>query len=262
MEEMSTLKTLLLAYTANMQLFELTQSSFDYNLALYRRRKKRKLMVLQHLRKRQIFLLGLLQQNATQRSLWKLDRESQFWEIIYDSSDDYFKSHLRMTRASFEILCSLLRNLKRADTACRRAIPLPKRIAIALFALGSSVEYRVVSELFGVGKSTVCTILLEFCKEVWPAMSTQYIKKLPPTNETLAEYVEGFSRLGFPQCLGAIGGCHIEIKPNPTEANDYCNIKGWYSIVLLALVDYRCTRKLQRFTNIRYIATKAVIDAE
>lgn len=84
-------------------------------------------------------------------------------------------------------------------------ISLQKRVAIALFALGSAGEYRVVSELFGVGKSTVCAILMEFCEEVWQALSTQYIKKLPPTQEVVTECVNGFHRLGFPQCLGAIG---------------------------------------------------------
>ncbi|XP_036346820.1 uncharacterized protein LOC118756139 [Rhagoletis pomonella] len=80
---------------------------------------------------------------------------------------------------------------------------------------------------------------MEFCEEVWQALSTQYIKKLPPTQEIVAECVNGFHRRGFPQCLGAIDGCHIEIKPNTTDATDYYNYKGWYSVVLLALVDYR-----------------------
>ena len=114
----------------------------------------------------------------------------------------------------------------------------------------------MVYEIFGVGRSTVCTILIEFCEEVWQVLSNSYIKKMPPTQELLNECVDGFQRLGFPQCLGAIGkfeifvisyhfififtdGCHIEVKPNQSDATDYYNYKGWYSMVLLALVDYR-----------------------
>lgn len=34
-------------------------------------------------------------------------------------------------------------------------------------------------------------------------------------------------------------GCHIEIKPPADQAVDYYNYKGWYSIVLMAAVDYK-----------------------
>lgn len=110
-----------------------------------------------------------------------------------------------MTRTSFDELCDLLGNLNKIDTKWRNAIALPKRVAIALFTLNSTGEYRIVSELFGVGKSTVCTILNDFCKELWQALSPQYLKKFPLSHETITECVDGFNRLGFPQCLGAIG---------------------------------------------------------
>lgn len=110
-----------------------------------------------------------------------------------------------MTRASFDILCNLLSNLNKNNTKWRNAIPLPKRIAIALFTLNSCGDYRVVSDLFGVGKSTVCMILNEFCREVWHAMSSRYLRKLPLTHATVTECLNGFHMLGFPQCLGAIG---------------------------------------------------------
>ncbi|XP_020717268.1 uncharacterized protein LOC110118857 [Ceratitis capitata] len=189
----------------------------------------------------QLLLLAALDENASQRSLWKLNRESSFWEVSCNNNDDhFFKTHFRMGRASFDALCGFLGNLKKSNTNWRTAISLQKRVAIALFALGTSKEYRVVSELFGVGRSTVCTILSEFYEEVWQALYAKYLKKLPPTPEAVADLVDGYSRLGFPQCLGAIGGCHIEVKPNSDDAIDYVNSEGWYSIVLIALVDYRC----------------------
>ncbi|XP_017470503.1 PREDICTED: uncharacterized protein LOC108362151 [Rhagoletis zephyria] len=58
-------------------------------------------------------------------------------------------------------------------------------------------------------------------------------------NGTIEECVDGFKSIGFPQCLGALDGCHIEIRPRTEEAVDYINYKGWYSTVLLALVDAR-----------------------
>ncbi|CAN7978825.1 unnamed protein product, partial [Ixodes persulcatus] len=39
--------------------------------------------------------------------------------------------------------------------------------------------------------------------------------------------------------IGALDGCHFPISPPKVNASDYHNYKGWYSIILLALVDHR-----------------------
>ncbi|XP_050331421.1 uncharacterized protein LOC126760082 [Bactrocera neohumeralis] len=234
------LKKLFLAYCVHVEHFESVQSNYDSVLTLYRKRKRRNLMILQHLKKKQLLCLEILQQTASQRALWKLKRRSQFWEINCNrNNDQFFKEHFRMSRASFDILCGLVSKMKRADTNWRKAIELQKRVAIALFTLGSSLKYREISELFGVGISTVCEIVYEFCEEVWKTMST-YINKLPPKKEDLAEYISGYCKLGHPQCMGVIDGYHIKVRPNATVAKEYLNNRGWYSIILLALVDYRC----------------------
>ncbi|KAL7724088.1 hypothetical protein ACLKA6_000624 [Drosophila palustris] len=59
------------------------------------------------------------------------------------------------------------------------------------------------------------------------------------TDSYVDECVQGFEAIGFPQCLGAIDGCHIEIDPPAAEAVDHHNYKGWSSVVLFAMVDYR-----------------------
>lgn len=99
----------------------------------------------------------------------------------------------------------MLTTLEKEDTLFRKAIPLQKRIAIALYTLGSSGEFRTISNLFGVGKSTVCKILDEFCQEVWNRLAPVYLNSIPLTRETIEEKVNGFEHLGMPQCLGAIG---------------------------------------------------------
>lgn len=47
-----------------------------------------------------------------------------------------------------------------------------------------------------------------------------------------------------------LDGCHIEVSPPLEHAVDYYNYKGWYSVILLAAVDYR-----YRFTYINIGAT-------
>lgn len=110
-----------------------------------------------------------------------------------------------MSRNCFEILCSKLHRLEKQDTVLRKCIPLDKRVAIAVYALGSSAEYRTIANLFGVGKSTVCEIVQEFCLEVWRVMRLEQLDTFPLTNDRIEDCVKGFEALGFPQCYGAIG---------------------------------------------------------
>ncbi|XP_075161790.1 uncharacterized protein LOC142234515 [Haematobia irritans] len=160
-------------------------------------------------------------------------------------TETVFKETFRMSRESFLLLCKFLRGMARTDSSFRKCIPLEKRVAIALYALKSSAEYLAISQLFGVGKSTVCSILMDSCDGVWKEMAPTYLSSDFATTENIQKCIHGFEQYGLPQCFGAIDGCHIEVHPPKSEAVDYFNYKGWYSTVLLALVDHR-----YRFTYI------------
>lgn len=204
----------------------------------HNQRKKRQLSILKLmiLKKRKILLHKRLQT----KQIWVKPRKRNFWEEDVARNDDhFFKENFRMSRENFQWLCSSLQHLRKNDTNCRKAIPLDKKIAIALYTLGSSAEYRSVANLFGVGKCTVGNILIDFCKEVWKVLQPAYMSAYPLSPHVINENVKGFQKLGFPQCIGAIDGTHIEIRPAAKDAVDYFNYKGWYSIVLLAVVDYR-----------------------
>lgn len=140
------------------------------------------------------------------------NRASTFWEVECQCcGDDFFKQNFRLKRRDFQKLCSFLDHIKKKETNFQNSICLEKRVAIALYALGSSAEYRSIAHLFGVGKSTVCTILLEFCKEVWKVLHPVYFKYFPLSRETIEECVDGFKSIGFPQCLGALGKLFLKL---------------------------------------------------
>ncbi|XP_036327414.1 uncharacterized protein LOC118740022 [Rhagoletis pomonella] len=77
--------------------------------------------------------------------------------------DARFRENFRLDRRAFQKVCEKVRNIEKIDSNLRRCIPLKKRVAIALFSLGSVAEYKTVSSLFGVGRSTVGEIVLDFC---------------------------------------------------------------------------------------------------
>lgn len=123
------------------------------------------------------------------------------------------------------------------DTNMRRAIPLDKRIAIALYRLASSAEERTVAHLFGVSRPSVNLIFREFCRVVVQRLEAQYVRF--PRPYEMAEHLRQFEAvLGFPQGVGALDGCHLEVCPPQAHASDYHNYKGWYSVILLAVADH------------------------
>ena len=55
----------------------------------------------------------------------------------------------------------------------------------------------------------------------------------------MREIVEGFETYwGFPQAVGAIDGSHIPIIRPDESASDYYNRKGYYSVIMQAMVDF------------------------
>ncbi len=51
--------------------------------------------------------------------------------------------------------------------------------------------------------------------------------------------MDGFThKWGFPQCVGAIDGTHIPIISPQEYHTNYCNRKGWHSVLMQGTVDH------------------------
>ena len=94
-----------------------------------------------------------------------------------------------------------------------------------------------MQELFGIGKSTACTIFLEFMTAVNVALGPQYLTR--PSGGVCPNRTRVAEQVGFPQCGGAIDGTHIPIIAPKDKRSDYNNRKGWYSMVMQAVYDHR-----------------------
>ena len=111
-------------------------------------------------------------------------------------------------------------------------------MALTLWRLATNIEYRTLSELFGIGRSTVCTIVVETCNMIATHLFPQYV--CFPTGDRLRDVITNFETCwGFPQTVGAIDGTHTPIVRPQESASDYYNRKGYYSVIMQAVVDYR-----------------------
>ena len=117
-------------------------------------------------------------------------------------------------------------------------IPTEKRVAITVWRLATGCSYRTIQELFGVGRSTACSIVEEVTTAIDVTLRSTYLR--PPNHQETVDIVRGFrDRWSFPQCAGAVDGSHIPIIAPSENRNDYYNRKGWYSVILQAVCDHR-----------------------
>ena len=143
-----------------------------------------------------------------------------------------------MPRDAFNALCeSLEPYIKKQDTQFRKAIPVDKRVAVALTILKGTTDLSAVSDLFGVGYSTVSKLLIEFCDAV-PIVFSSLIQ-FPHSEEERTDLASKFlSRWQFPDTFGAVDGTHIPIIPPYGKRSDYINYKFFYSINVLAVCNH------------------------
>ena len=94
----------------------------------------------------------------------------------------------------------------------------------------------------GLAKATVCTIVSETCKVIVDTLWNDTVKKHSPSSyEDFKHSMEKFGEeWQFPCAFSAVDGSHLPTKcPNggAQAMKQYFNFKGFYSIVLMALVD-------------------------
>lgn len=144
-----------------------------------------------------------------------------------------------MKRETFAHLCSELhQHLSKKVTRFRIPVPCDKQVAIALWRLATNVEYRTIAALFDLGIFTVCTIVKRTCSAITTHLLPRYV--CMPTGQNLRTVINEFETLwGFPQVVGAVDGSHVPILKPHDSPSDYFNRKGFYSIIVQAVVDSR-----------------------
>ncbi|XP_042326176.1 protein ANTAGONIST OF LIKE HETEROCHROMATIN PROTEIN 1-like isoform X1 [Sceloporus undulatus] len=90
-----------------------------------------------------------------------------------------------------------------------------------------------VATFFGVGKSTAYRAIIH----VFLCMETHLLRRAVYLGDH-RKVMAGFERLGFPQVVGAIDGCHIPIIAPAHEGAQYINRKQTHSMILQATCDH------------------------
>lgn len=116
-------------------------------------------------------------QNVRERILW-VRPSNQAWFDMADTQFDeqQWYENFRVTRDTFQfILNGIGREITRRNTPMRIAISARRRLAIVLYYLSSTAEYRTIANLFGVSISFVCSCIKEVSAVIVQKMKTMFI---------------------------------------------------------------------------------------
>uniref|UniRef100_A0A672R4Z5 DDE Tnp4 domain-containing protein n=1 Tax=Sinocyclocheilus grahami TaxID=75366 RepID=A0A672R4Z5_SINGR len=113
-------------------------------------------------------------------------------------------------------------------------------VLVFLHWLAHAASYRVVSQTFDMPISSVHGIVHKVSKAVIGILRRVISF---PTGDDLEAVGAGFAQLAgspaFSRAVGAIDGCHIQIKPPGNNSQYYYNRKLFPSIQLQAITDHR-----------------------
>ena len=174
------------------------------------------------------------------RSCWMVERSNVWFEMVERTfTDKEWYNNFRLSKETFEYIVSEIENeITRKDTRMRKAIPSRKRVAIALYYLGSTAEYRTIANLFGVSSSFVCLCIKEVSKAITRKLKTGFL--CVPKGQDLREVMGLYKdKWGFPAYAGAIDGTHIPIQTPMENDTNYVNRKSYHTILMQAVVDAR-----------------------
>ena len=173
------------------------------------------------------------------KAIWKKPRSQDWWTniVLKTYTDEQWRNDFRMSKACFNNLCDRLREQLQRDPRVHAVLSVEQQVAITLYYLAGTSEYRTIGNLFGIAKSTVCECVKRVCSAIVDKLFTVFVKF--PEGDELTGVIDGYKKFGFPNCGGAIDGTHIPIIAPSEHHADYVNRKGWYSVIMQGVCDHR-----------------------
>ena len=153
-----------------------------------------------------------------------------------------FQNFMRMPPAMFdEIVQRLTPALTKETTNWRAPLDPGLKVALTLRHLASGAKYREMQYGWRFPHNTISLVVREVCE----AIVEEYRDELLAPPKTAAEWRQisdnWMNSWNFPHVIGAIDGKHIACKAPANTGSDYFNYKGFFSVILLAVVtsDYK-----------------------
>ena len=155
---------------------------------------------------------------------------------LYATDIPGFTNFMRMTPEFFEMI-RLEPCLARQATNYRVPISVGEKLALTIRYLATGESYTSLSCQFRVGRSTISRFVPQVCRAIQDEFTREYLRCLTTPDEWKELETEFRIRWNVPHALGALDGKHVALEKPKNSGALYHNYKGFFSVVMLALVD-------------------------
>jgi hypothetical protein len=123
--------------------------------------------------------------------------------------------------------------------AVREFLSPEKKVAMTIYYLKDQGFYLMTCNAFGVGKSTLSTVVKEVCKAINQRVGPRYLN-LPKSEMEMSILINNFhKKFGLPQVFSCVDGTHIPIKQPTENPHDYFCYKMKYTFNCQAICDHK-----------------------
>ncbi|CAH1971907.1 unnamed protein product [Acanthoscelides obtectus] len=171
--------------------------------------------------------------------VWRMSQEHRYFKMMEKLCEypDRFPTVYKMSLECFHIVLSKVRHgLQKKHTNWREPICPEERLLITLRYYADGCSFKSLSTYVQRGSTTVQKIVQETSRVLWEYLQPEYMP-IPTTQKWLEVAQRFYTLWNLPNCVGSIDGKHIRIKAPKNSGSAYINYKGYFSIVLMAVVD-------------------------
>jgi len=148
-----------------------------------------------------------------------------------------FKAFLRMEADVFTEILTRIEGRITKSSAARPPLMPGIKLAITLRFLATGNSYRSLAFDFRVAHNSISLFIPEVCDAIVEEFRDEQLST-PTTEAEWEEVAEKFgTRWNFHHACGALDGKHIRIRKPTKSGSLFYNYKGFFSIVLMGLVD-------------------------
>ena len=148
-----------------------------------------------------------------------------------------------------EILARVEHRIQKQYTWFHKPLPPGLKLSTTLRHLASGAKYADMQFAWRVPENTLSVVVQEVCQAICDEYAAEVMtpRTTPMQWGTFADsFMKGWN---FPHTYAAIDGKHVAIRKPPKSGTLYYNYKGFFSVILLAMVDHEVAPPRYRRRN-------------